>query len=157
MLDYVGRRVRDSSVSEDIVQEAYLRLLAFEAKPGAKVANAPALLRRISLNLVWDHFRRSARISVVELSETLPCPVPTADQQIERRQLIQLVADILRKMPRLRREVFIRRRVHGQSAAEVVAATGLSSSAVSHHMARAIVDLHLAIEKIEKRGGPVRG
>jgi RNA polymerase sigma-70 factor (ECF subfamily) len=82
--------------------------------------------------------------------------MPTVDQQLERKQLIALVAGILRTMPRLRREVFIRRRVHGQSAGEVVEALGLSSSAVSHHMARAMVDLHLAIQKIEKRGGPVR-
>ncbi|KPL66754.1 hypothetical protein SZ64_00735 [Erythrobacter sp. SG61-1L] len=156
LLDYVGRQVRDSALSEDIVQEAYLRMLTFEAKPDNTITNRPAFLRRISLNLVRDHFRRVTRVPVVELCETIPCPMPTADQQIERRQLIGLVADVLGKMPRLRREVFIRRRVRGQSAGEVVAAMGLSASAVSHHMARAIVDLHLAIEKIEKRGGPVR-
>lgn len=156
LLEYVGRRVRDSALSEDIVQEAYLRLLSFEAKPDNTVTNAPALLRRISLNLVRDHFRRAARVPVVELSDTIPCPMPTVDQQIERKQLIELVAGILKTMPRLRREVFIRRRVHGQSAGEVAEALNLSSSATSHHMARAMVDLHLAIQKIEKRGGPVR-
>ncbi|MCT2398814.1 RNA polymerase sigma factor [Novosphingobium mangrovi (ex Huang et al. 2023)] len=156
LLEYVGRQVRDATLSEDIVQEAYLRLLSFEAKPDKVVNNAPALLRRISLNLVRDHFRRAIRTPVVELSDTLPCTMPTADQQIERRQLIRLVADVLGKMPRLRREVFIRRRIHGQSAREVVEAMELSPSAVSHHMARAMVDLHMAIQKIEKRGGPVR-
>lgn len=156
LLEYVGRQVRDSTLSEDIVQEAYLRLLTFEAKPDKVITNVPAFLRRISLNLVRDHFRRATRIPVVELSDTIPCPMPNADRQIARRQLIELVADILGKMPPLRREVFIRRRVRGQSAGEVVEALGLSSSAVSHHMARAIVDLHMAIQKIEKRGGPVR-
>lgn len=156
LLEYVGRQTRDSALSEDIVQEAYLRLLTFEAKPESVVVNAPALLRRISLNLVRDHFRGTARAPMVEMDDTIACPQPGVDQQIERRQLIDLVADILKTMPRLRREVFIRRRVHGQSAAEVVAEMALSSSAVSHHMARAMVDLHRAIGKIEKRGGPVR-
>lgn len=156
LLEYVGRQTRDAALSEDIVQEAYLRLLTFEAKPDSIVTNAPALLRRISLNLVRDHFRRARRVPVVELSDTVPCPLPTVDQQIERRQLIGLVADILRKMPPLRRDVFIRRRVHGQSAGEVAEALGISLSAGSHHMSRAIVDLHLAIRKIEKRGGPVK-
>jgi RNA polymerase sigma-70 factor (ECF subfamily) len=156
LLEYVGRQVRDSALSEDIVQEAYLRLLTFEAKPDNTVSNAPALLRRISLNLVRDHFRRAARVPVVELSDTIPCPMPTVDQQIERKQLIELVAGILKGMPRLRREVFIRRRVHGQSAGDVARALGLSPSAVSNHVTRAIFDLDLAIEKIEKRGGPVR-
>jgi len=56
LLEYVGRQVRDSVLSEDIVQEAYLRFLTFEGKPGSTVTNAPALLRRISLNLIRDHF-----------------------------------------------------------------------------------------------------
>jgi RNA polymerase sigma-70 factor (ECF subfamily) len=156
LLEYVGRQTRDSALSEDIVQEAYLRLLTFEAKPENTATNAPALLRRISLNLIRDHFRRVARVQVVEMTDTIPCPQPTIDQQLERRQLIELVAGILRKMPRLRREVFIRRRVHGQSAGEVVEALGLSPSAVSNHVARAMFELDLAIEKIEMGGGPVR-
>ena len=156
LLRYVGRSVRDSTLSEDIVQEAYLRLLTFEAKPGNAVTNAPALLRRISLNLVRDHFRRAKHLAIVELSDTIPCPQPAADHQIERRQLIELVAGILGAMPRLRREVFIRRRVRGQSAGEVAHALGLSPSAVSNHVTRAIFDLDSGIERIEKRGGPVR-
>ncbi len=156
LLEYVGRQVRDSALSEDIVQEAYLRLLIFEAKPDNIVTNASALLRRISFNLVRDHFRRAARVPVVELTDTIPCPMPTVDQQLERRQLIELVAGILKTMPRLGREVFIRRRVHGESAGEVAQALGLSPSAVSNHVTRAIFDLDSAIEKIEKRGGPVR-
>lgn len=156
LLEYVGRHVRDSVLSEDIVQEAYLRFLTFKAKPDNNVTNAPALLRRISLNLVRDHFRVGSRIPIVELTDTIPCPQPTVDQQLERKQLIELVAGILKEMPRLRREVFIRRRVHGQSAGEVAKALGLSPSAVSNHVTRAIFDLDSSIEKIEKRGGLVR-
>jgi RNA polymerase sigma factor (sigma-70 family) len=156
LLEYVGRQVRDSALSEDIVQEAYLRLLIFEAKPDNCVKNTPALLRRISLNLVRDHFRRAGRVPLVELSDTIPCPHAAIDQQLERKQLIELIAGILKTMPYLRREVFIRRRVHGQSAGEVAQALNLSPSAVSNHVARAIFDLDSAIEKIEKRGGPVR-
>ena len=156
LLEYVGRQVHDSALSEDIVQEAYLRLLIFEAKPDSSVKNAPALLRRISLNLVRDHFRRTGRAPLVELSDAIPCPQPMIDQQLARKQLIELIAGILKTMPSLRREVFIRRRVRGQSAGEVAQALGLSPSAVSNPVARALFDLDSAIEKIEKRGGPVR-
>jgi RNA polymerase sigma-70 factor (ECF subfamily) len=156
LLRYIGRRVGDSTISEDIVQEAYLRLLAYEGKPGKAVNNVYAFLRRVALNLTRDHFRQSSRQSSIEVSEEIPCPQPTADLQLERRQLIALVVEILKAMPPLRRDVFIRRRVHGQSAGEVAEALGLSSSAVSNHVARALYDLDLALEKIEKRGGSVR-
>jgi RNA polymerase sigma-70 factor (ECF subfamily) len=156
LLRYIGRRVGDSTISEDIVQEAYLRLLAYEGKPGKAVNNVSAFLRRVALNLTRDHFRQASRQSSIEVSEEIPCPQPTADLQLERRQLIDLVVEILKAMPPLRRDVFIRRRVHGQSAGEVAEALGLSSSAVSNHVARALYDLDLALEKIEKRGGSVR-
>ncbi|AJP70776.1 RNA polymerase sigma factor [Sphingomonas hengshuiensis] len=153
LLHYVGRQVRDSALSEDIVQEAYLRLLSFEAKADNVVTNIPALLKRISINLVRDHFRREGRASTVELSEAMPCPNSAIDLQLERKELVDQVFAILKEMPKLRREVFIRRRVHGETAGEVGEALGLSPSAVSNHVARAVLDLDAAIEKIEKRGG----
>jgi len=155
LLRYVGRQVDEAALREDIVQEAFLRFLSFETRPGTVVSNMPALLRRISLNLIRDHFRRGKRAPTGELTEDLVCPLPTADQQIERRQLIALVVDVIRAMPPLRREVFARRRIHGQSAGEVAEALGLSASAVSNHVVRALCDLDMAIEKIEKRGSPV--
>lgn len=156
LLRYVGRQVDEVAMREDIVQEALLRFLSFEAKPDNAVGNVPALLRRISLNLIRDHFRRAKRMPLGELSEEIACPLPMADQQIERRQLIALVAEALKAMPKLRREVFMRRRILGQSAGDVAEALGLSASAVSNHVARALFDLDSAIEKIEKRGNPDR-
>lgn len=157
LLRYVGRRVDDVALCEDIVQEAFVRLLAYQARPDTVVGNVTGLLRRISLDLTRDHYRRSGRIRNVELSEELPCPQPTVQERLEQRQLIRIVVGIARAMPRLRREVFFRRRVEGQSAKEVAEALGISPGAVDAHIARAVLDLHLAIEKIERRGGIVRG
>lgn len=154
LLRYVGRQVEETALREDIVQEAFVRFLSFEAKPDRAARNVPALLRRISLNLIRDHFRRANRIVVSDLSEEIACPLPTAHEQIEQRQLIQLVAEVLKRMPPLRRDVFIRRRVHGQAAGEVAEELGLSASAVSNHVARALFDLDCAIEK---RGRSDRG
>jgi len=157
LLRYVGRRVNDVALREDIVQEAIIRLLAYQAKPGITIANITGLLRRISLDLTRDHFRRSARTRQVELSDDIPCPHPNIQQQLEQRQLIEIVAGVLKAMPRLRQEVFFRRRVEGLSAREVAEALGISPGAVDAHIARAVLDLYLAIEKIETRGGSVRG
>lgn len=156
LIRYVSKHVRDAAYSEDIVQEAYLRLLKFKLKPGVRVINVQGLLRRIALNLVRDHFRHSGRVAVEELSEALPCPHSAIDLRLEQKQLVELVARVLKTMPPLRRDVFIRRRLHDQSAGEVGRELGLSPSAVSNHVARALLDLDYAIEKIEKRGSPDR-
>ncbi len=157
LLRYVGRRVDDDALRDDIVQEAIVRFLTYQAKPNTVVANVTALLRRISLDLTRDHFRRSARQRHVELSDEMPCPEPGIHERLEQRQFIAIVSAVVKAMPRLRREVFFRRRIEGQSSKEVAAALGLSPGAVDAHIARAVLDLHLAIEKLEKRGGLVRG
>ena len=157
LLRYVGRRVDDAALREDIVQEAIVRLLVYRDKPGTRIANVAALLRRISLDLTRDHFRRSSRSRHVELSDDLPCPQPGIQQRLEQREFLRIVTDVVKAMPRLRREVFFRRRVEGHSSKEVAEALGISPGAVDAHIARAVLDLHLAIEKIEKRGGIVRG
>ncbi|OHT20623.1 MULTISPECIES: RNA polymerase sigma factor [Edaphosphingomonas] len=157
LLRYLGRRVDDAALREDIVQEAIVRLLVYEAKPGIVISNVTGLLRRISLDLTRDHFRRIGRNRVVELSDDLPCQQSGIQERLEQRQLVAIIIDVVKAMPRLRREVFFRRRVEEQSAKEVAQALGISPGAVDAHIARAVLDLHLAIEKIEKRGGPVRG
>lgn len=157
LLRYVGRRVDDPALREDIVQEAYLRLIAYQAKPDGAVTNVVAFLRRISLNLTRDHFRRGARGAVVELSDDMPCPRSDPERQAEQRQLIAIVSAVLGAMPRLRRAVFVARRVHGESARDVAERLGISPGAVDTHVARAVLDLHRAMEKLEKRGASVRG
>jgi len=160
LLRYVGRRVDNVALREDIVQEAFLRLLTYEAKPDNTISNVAGLLRRISLNLIRDHFRRAGRHTFVELSEDVPCLRPSVQQQLEQRQLVELVSEVLKAMPRLRRNVFFRRRVEGQSSREVASALGLTPGAVDAHVARAVLDLHRAMEKIEaheKRGWAGRG
>ena len=156
LLRYVARRVDDAALREDIVQEAYLRLISYQARQGNSVINVVGFLRRITLNLTRDYFREKSRASTVDLSDDMACPRSDVAYQAEQRQLVEIVSAVLRRMPRLRREVFILRRVHGHSAKEAADLLGLSPGAVDTHVARAVLDLHLAIEKLEMRGGPVK-
>lgn len=157
LLRYVGRRVDDAALREDIVQEAYLRFFDYQAKPGNRVINAVALLRRISLNLARDYFRKTGSAAFAELPEDMPCPHTDIAAQAERRQLVDIVAGVLGRMPRLRRDVFIQRRLHGLSAKEAASHFNISPAAVDAHVARAVLDLHLAMERLEKGGTHVSG
>jgi DNA-directed RNA polymerase specialized sigma24 family protein len=86
-----------------------INLIGAEAWQAKDCVEAIAgLLRRISLDLTRDHLRRSARIRQVELSDDIPCPQPSAQQSLEQRQLIEIVAGVLKAMPRQRRAVFSR-------------------------------------------------
>jgi len=157
LLRYVGRRVDDATLREDIVQESIIRFLTYQAKPGVTVMSAVGLLNRIALDLTRDHFRRAGRTANVELSEDIPCPQPGVQHRLEQRELLAIVAGVVKAMPRLRREVFYRRRIEGQSSKQVAEALGITPGAVDAHIARAVLDLHLAMEKIERRDGLARG
>lgn len=157
LLRYVRARVRDAVLSEDIVQEAFLRYFAYEEKAGNVVRSPAGILRSISINIARDHFRKVARLHWVTPDENLICEVSDPHQLMEHRELVRFVGGVMRAMPALRRKVFILRRVYGYSSREVAERLGLSAGAVDVHVSRAVLDLHRAIDRLEKRGAPVRG
>ena len=71
---YVTRVMGSVSHADDIVQEAYLRLLRIE-RPSDDPAVQRALLIRIASNLMVDHWRRTRR----ELPESAAPPESGAD------------------------------------------------------------------------------
>ncbi|WP_119680626.1 RNA polymerase sigma factor [Indioceanicola profundi] len=140
---FIRRRVRDPILSEDILQETLARLLGYLR--GGTVQNVPALGYRIADNLVRDHYRAHAAAPTEELSDVVPCQNPTADQVLIDRRRMEAFSRALEDMPPLRREVFVRRRLHGESYREIAAALDMSEAAVEKHVVRALEWLHLRV------------
>lgn len=143
LYSFIFKRVRDPWVSEDLVQETFTRLLAYAR--AQTVVDARAVAFRIATNLVRDYFRALKRRDTLPLTEELVCDKPIQEQVSIHRQRIDAFNQALAAMPPLRREVFVRRRLHGQSYAEIAAALGLSLAAVEKHVARALQWLHQEI------------
>lgn len=148
---YVARRIQDNDLRDDIVQEANLRLLAYQSSKRGDIANITAFLCQISLNLIRDHFRLLDKNKVESIDDTIACTAPSPHQYLEQKELISFISKTIERMPKLRQQVFILRRIHGMSASDVAARLNLSRSAVSNHVARALTDLDNAIEQFEKR------
>jgi RNA polymerase sigma-70 factor (ECF subfamily) len=146
--DFALSKVRDPHLSEDIAQETMSRLAAVaREKP---IENSGALGFSIARNLLRDHFR--ARRPLEELDDSLACPQPLADDVVQQRQRLAAVARVIQAMPPLRREIFTRRRIQGESPGEIAASLGLSPAAVEKHLVRGLADLHQATSAAEKRG-----
>ena len=146
LLRLIRRRVRDASLSEDIVQDAYLRYLG---RSGPPAEEGWALIRTIALNLIRDHFRAGARRSFEPIDEEHPADGHTPESAVMLRERVEWFSRAVEAMPPLQRDVFIRRRLHGQSAKEAAAELGLTPAAVDQHVARALV----ALQKAQARGG----
>ncbi|CUS45641.1 MAG: RNA polymerase sigma factor [Pseudomonadota bacterium] len=145
----IYRQLRDHDAAEDLVQDSLLRLFRYQGK----IANIGAMVRVIAGNLIRDHVRSRAR----RAEEPLPAEFeiaaeePRVDTALLHRERVGLVEDILAGMTPLRREIFLRRRLHGQSAKEVAAALGITPAAVDTHVARAVLVLHQEMKEIAQR------
>lgn len=138
---YLCARLRNPDDAADIAQSSFAQ--AYAHALNAPVLNARALLFQAARNLCIDqHRRRSTELAALQdwLARAEALSPSVEDVLIAREQLQQLIERIER-MPRLRREVFVRVRLHGQSHREVRAALGLSAKSVELHIARAVFDL----------------
>lgn len=142
---FVGQRVRDHADRDDVVQEVYLRLVGHPASE--HIDNIRAFCFAIARNLIVDIHRRQRRASLTELDETLVCPQPTAEVVVAYRRAVAILMRALEKMPPLRREIFFRRRLDGQSTESIAAALEMSLAAVEKHVVRALADLRAALAR----------
>lgn len=149
LYQFILRRTRDAATAEDLVQETFERLLAYER--ARTIADRAALGYRIALNLVRDHFRRARRRPVEALHDEIPCEAPAPEQILMHRQKVEVFGKVLDAMPPLRREVFIRRQLHGQAFQEIAQALSLSEGAAEKHVVRALEQLRREVVKAERR------
>ena len=112
-----------------------------------------ALGYRIALNLVRDHFRHRSRRAVEALDDDIPCKAPAAEQILMHRQKVEVFGRALDAMPPLRRDVFIRRRLHGQTTPQIAVELKMNEAAVEKHVVRALNQLHREMAKAERRAG----
>ncbi len=143
---FVLSRLRDRCDSDDLVQETFVRLYTYRSRRA--VEDVTAFCLTVAGNLIRDRFRRLNAAPVMdELPDTLVCPQPRADEALLYRQRVALLSAAIEAMPPLRREVFLRRRLDGDSVATVARDLDLSPVAIEKHVTRALADLRRALDR----------
>jgi RNA polymerase sigma factor (sigma-70 family) len=142
MQDILRRRGQSREDAEDLIQEAFLRLLVYcQSK---EVRKQEAFLMRAMQNLAVDWHRRKHRDLYVQDSpeELLLADMrPTPDEDLANQQRLYEVAAVLDRLPPRTREVFIMHRLEGFGCAQIATTFGISLSAVEKHIARAVLAL----------------
>jgi len=141
LTSYVRKRTHRTDVVEDVVQETVLRLIDYRDK--GPLVSIYALAFRIAGNLLVDRFRTERRYAA-EAAEEPASPTALPDRVLAGRQELALLIQALQTIPPLRREVIIRRRLHGQSCATIAKDLDLNPKAVEKHITRSLVDLNKA-------------
>lgn len=142
--NYIASRVHNHQDVDDLLHDTLVRsLTATASKP---VDNLLAYSLTVARTVVFDYWNRNRRQP--EGSEALPDmpSVPLDEVQIQVQKLERL-QQILQDMPPLMRQVFMLRRLHGQSREEIAQTLDMNPEAVKKHITRATLRIAEAMEK----------
>lgn len=140
---YVRGRSGRHDIADDIAQETVARLV--ELQRTEQIGSIFALAFRIADNLLTDMHRRERRLSD-EVDDEWQSEEPSMDRVLDSRRAVDVFNRCLRRMPPLRREVLIRRRLNQESCRSIGEDLAISAKAVEKHITRGMIDLRKALE-----------
>lgn len=129
------KAVAERADADDLFQKLLLKALNSEHLD--PIDNPLAYGYRMAQHLVIDHHREQKKIPE-SLEHEPHCEALSLESALEYEQRIALYQRILSQMPALRRDVFIRRRIKGQTRSEIASSLGISEEAVKKHISRAM-------------------
>jgi RNA polymerase sigma factor (sigma-70 family) len=145
---HIVRKLRDPFEADDVVQEAYIRMLTVPAGH-AVLRNAKAFLFTVASNLAVDTVRREQRqrrlLAMSDTStafdgETLEviCPRRSTEEQVDASMRLSCILGALDALPANCRQAFTLHKMHELSYAEVAVEMGITVSMVEKHLSRAL-------------------
>lgn len=148
--------IKDEDEAEDIVQEAftkiYLNAKRFRKQAGAAFSSWGY---RILINTALTHYARKKRTGahVAELDQELYRELPDLDlRQFERRELEDLLASVLTRMPASFARSLTAHFLEGKPQEEIAREEGVSVGAVKTRVHRAKKEFRKIYETLNKRG-----
>lgn len=141
---YVRGRSGRHDIADDIAQETVTRLV--ELSNTQQIGSVFALAFRVADNLLIDMHRRERRLSD-EIDAEWSSDEPSIDRILDSRRAVEVFNRCLRRMPALRREVLIRRRLNQESCRAIGEDLAISAKAVEKHITRGMIDLRRALDQ----------
>lgn len=138
---------RAGNAAEDLVQEAYLRLL--QHPDPQSIENVRAFLFRTTSNLSIDLHRRqmlevryqpesAAENEVDSEINRISSATPPPDIQIGHQQELDLLHQMLQELPEVTRYTFVLKRIEGLSHNEIAKRLGITERSSERHLAVAM-------------------
>lgn len=137
---YARRLTENPSDAEDLVQEAYAKVLG---SPDWRRLESPERFVLTTIrNLAFDRFRKEKVVGIRQIGSlelnAVPDPTPDVFAQEGARQELELVLKAFEGLPEQIRTVLALRRMHGLSPGQIATKLNLSVSTVEKHMAKGL-------------------
>lgn len=133
LVRYVYQLTADAAAAEDVVQEAYVRLL----ETGPEDENLRAWLFTVATNLVRDRARVTGRRRELDEARKGPEPPPPADERAEARRRLERVWEAVDRLPPRDRALLLLR-VEGFTYEEIADVLGVAVGSVGPLTGRAL-------------------
>ena len=153
---FISKKMRQPEEAEDVVQEAFVRLVNNEgtAAKGLAGADSPvAYLYRMVSNLAVDRLRqqksRCDEGNRAPLDDSFQSDQPELSSQVSSRERIGQLQQAVGHLPLKRRQVFVLHKFRQMTYREVAHHLDISVSAVEKHMMKALAQLHSELEGYE--------
>ena len=140
---YLARRTKNAAEADDIAQESLLRL--FQRGREADIVNPEFYALSIARNLLTRR-RPDVEVPIEDEALEIASPEPEALQTLLDRERVAALRKALDSLPPLRRDIFIRRRLHGHTRERIARDLNLNPETVKKHITRALVSLTEAMK-----------
>lgn len=139
LMRYTSRYFRRSQEVEDVVQEAFVKVI--EAQRKREIRTPEAYLVRTARNLSLKQVQKP-EFKLTDAADNLLSDsdifsTQTMEEQLEGRENFEMFCRAVRALPVKCRRAFVLGRVYGFSQKEIAEHMGISLKAVEGHLARA--------------------
>jgi RNA polymerase sigma-70 factor (ECF subfamily) len=149
LYDYFVRLTRDRTLSEDLVQEVFLRILRYRHTYRAE-SEFRFWLYQIARNARADHFRKRRDETELPEDDDFASAAPGPSAALEESQSHALLRAALDRLPEDKREVLVLSRFQHLKYDQIARLLGCSVTAVKVRVHRAMKDLRSAYFELSK-------
>jgi len=139
LLQLLKRYIGCSDTAEELVQEAYLRVMQLDTVN--EITNLPGYLFRVAMNLAKDHVRRNSFIgsdSSGLLDDQLACTQPTPDTVMQAQQELVMLQQLISELPPQCQRIFLLCKIQHLSHAEIAEQLNISPRTVEKQIGKAL-------------------
>lgn len=124
---------------DDLIQEAYTRLLRMRARDPDRVFPVKSMVFTIARNLALDHLRRGKIVRFDALGDldaalSFEEDLPGIEEVVSRRQELELLTEAIKALPARCRQVLTLRKLYGLSQKEIAEQLGIAEHTVEAHV-----------------------
>ena len=139
---YVDRILVSPDDTQEVLQEAYLKIFLALRKSGPEENYPVALLYTTAKNIAISRLRHQSVVlrsaGAVAIAEELRIERATVEQQLSASERLNSLLLVVNRLPPKCREVFVLRWIHGMRQRDIGEKLGISVSTVEKHLAKGL-------------------